>query len=132
MKIILTANSRAVEKGTHEAWVHVDCKLLLLDDARVSIVDSGLDPTQKIISVDKIDNVAEPLLWQLLHFGFDWKISKGLLVCGQVHLDIFDSQAFVLWYCNVFDIVRLYEVFSTSNEVLEKTAKMLEQKISTY
>jgi hypothetical protein len=88
---VLTADGRAVQESLHHVLVHVDGEFLLLHYALIPFQDSLLDPLREIEFIGGIDDVAQPLLGQLLQLLRDWKVELGNGVRGDVLHDFFDG-----------------------------------------
>ena len=86
--MLLTAYCRRIEKCLHYFGIHIDSEVSLLHDAGISIVNSLLNPLCKHILDGGVDDVTEPLLWELFPFLLIGEVSEAFLVFGDELLDL--------------------------------------------
>ena len=114
----LTADGGGAEEGLHDGRVHVDAKIFLLNQACVPSLDSLLDPLSKEVINGGVDDVAQPLLWQLVPLLLLWKVLEAFRVSGDELFHLFDAERLILWDCKVFDIISLDHLPDSSDYVL--------------
>ena len=73
-----------------------------------------------------MDNIAEPLLRQLVPLAFIGKILEAFIVLNDELLDLLDGQGLILRNRQVFNLVGEQLLLDTGDEVLKKTEGNLE------
>ena len=118
--MLLTGDCSGVHECCHDVWVHVDAEVALLDDGGVPVVNPFLHPSREFIFGGGVDDVAEPLLWQLLPVQLIGQVLEALVVLGDEVLDLLDAERVILRDREVLDIIGLDLLLGAGDEILEK------------
>ena len=73
-----------------------------------------------------MDDIAEPLLRQLVPLAFIRKILEAFIVLNDELLDLLDGQGLILRNRQVFNLISEQLLLDTGDEVLKKTEGNLE------
>ena len=79
-----------------------------------------------------MDDVAEPLLWQLLPFLLLWKMDETLRISSYKGFDFLYTERLILRNREVLDVICQDDFPLTTTEILKKTKRRLNIKVSTY
>ena len=73
-----------------------------------------------------MDDIAEPLLWQLLPLQFIGKVLKAVLVSCDEILDLLDAETVILRNSKIHHIIRQDHLLGTADQILKKAKEELE------
>ena len=73
---------------------------------------------------NRVEDIGEPLLWQLVQFLLIWQVFEAFLVFGHELLDFFDRERFVLGNRYVFDILAHDEFLGPRDQIFEKAIEI--------
>ena len=109
-------------------WVEVKKKVLLLSNLLVSVGNRLTDPICKRLADESVADVDNPLTRHLLDITLVWEVLRNSRVLACKLKDVLDGRAFVVWACEVLDVIALEEQLLLCAEVyrIEKSSESLE------
>ena len=101
----LTRDGICLLETSCDLWVHIDGQVGFFDELAVSSLDSLVDPLCKWLSDNRVDQVDQPLPWELLEVtGITQVLLQDWILLREGQY-FFDAQPFILGAKDVFDIV---------------------------
>ena len=103
---ILTADVSRVAKCGGNVRIKVDHEITLFGKPIVAVFDLLRDPLPEVVTAEGIDDIDDPLPWQLIHISLFWQVKLELVRTLAVLKDRGDGQRFVHGHVQMLCVLR--------------------------
>ena len=114
-------------KSLENLWVELEEKVLLLCNLLVPVGNRLTDPICKRLANEGVADIDNPLTRHLLDITLIGEVLRNSRVLACKLKDMLDGRAFVVWACEVLDVIALEEQLLLCAEVyrIEKNSESL-------
>ena len=107
MNHVLTADIRRVAERGSNIRVEIDHEITLLGQPFITVFHLLRDPLPEAVAAEGVDDIDDPLPWQLMHILLFWQVQLERFIALTVPKDGVDSQSLVHGYMEMLCLLGL-------------------------